>query len=114
MDGTGRGLGNRAMMRLMVAQAIPDRLEYYKVEVKAGCMIQAINDEGAVIVPSAGGAASVISADKVIMSIGLKSERFDVSQLQGNGFEVFTVGDSLKVGNVYTCIAGAYDIARRI
>ena len=48
------------------------------------------------------------------MSIGLKSERFDVSQLQGNGFEVFTVGDSLKVGNVYTCIAGAYDIARRI
>ena len=114
VEGTERVLGNSAMIPLMVAQAIPDMLDYYKVEVKAGCMIQAINDEGAVIVPSAGGAASVISADKVIMSIGLKSERFDVSQLQGNGFEVFMVGDSLKVGNVYTCIAGAYDIARRI
>ena len=89
-------------------------LDYYKVEIKAGCMIQAINDEGAVIVPTAGGEESVIVADKVIMSIGLQSEKFDVSQLQGNGFEIYTVGDSLKVGNVYTCIAGAYEIAKRI
>lgn len=107
-------LGNSNMIPLMVSQVIPELLNFYGVKVKTGWKIQAVNDEGAVIVPSDGGAEEVIKADQVIMSIGMKSIKLDENALMGEGFEIFTIGDAEKVGNVYTCINGAYEIARRI
>lgn len=107
-------LSRSAMIPLMVVQAIPDLLKHYNVTLKEGYKIKAVNDIGAVIVPSAGGAEETLKADHVIMSIGMKPRALQLSELYGCGKEIFVVGDAKKVGNVYTSVHSAYEIARSI
>ena len=107
-------LGASKMISIMVRQIIPDMLEHYKVNVMAGHKIEAVNDKGAVVVPMKGGDPVQVEADKVILSIGMKSLPGMEKELFGSGIEVFSVGDGNIVGNVYTAIASAYDAARRL
>lgn len=103
-----------AVVPLMVRQIIPEMLKEYRVRILTGHTITEICDEGAVVTPTQGGESVQLAADKVIMSIGLRSNPPDQGKLYGSGIETFTVGDSLKVGNVFTVIAGAYEVARRL
>lgn len=107
-------LQGSAMIPLMVRQIIPELLKEYSVRVLAGHTITEVNDGGALVTPTDGGEPVLLEADKVIMSIGLRSNRPNLKKLYGSGIEVFTTGDSLKVGNVFTVIAGAYEVARRL
>lgn len=111
---SGGVLQNSAMIPLMVTQAIPDMIEHYHVKVLAGHGIVAINDEGALVKCVATGEEKVLPADNVIMSIGMRPVPFDVTSLYGCGLEVYTVGDEQKVGNVFTSIGSAYEVARTI
>ena len=107
-------LSRSEMIPLMVTQAVPDLLEHYHVTLKEGYMIKAVNDTGAVIVPSAGGEEETLAADHVVMSVGMKSRETHLSELYGCRKDVFVVGDAKKVGNVYTSVHSAYEIARSI
>lgn len=102
------------MISPSVGQMIPDLLEHYHVEVKAGHKIMEVNDRGAVIAPMAGGESQEIEADTVILSIGMRSNDNLEGQLYGDGIEVYTVGDCQHPGNVYTCVHSAYDAARTV
>lgn len=89
-----------------------DLLDYYKVDIKTGHRIKAVNDTGAVIEGADG--ISVIPADDVVFCIGLRPNQSLREELMYSGIEVFEVGDGVSVGNIRTAIAGAYEIARKL
>lgn len=89
-----------------------DLLDYYKVDIKTGHRIKAVNDTGAVIEGADG--ISVIPADDVVFCIGLRPNQSLREDLMYSGIEVFEVGDGVSVGNIRTAIAGAYEIARKL
>lgn len=91
-----------------------DLLDYYKVRIMTGNAIAAVNDEGAVIKSMADGSEQTLEADTVVMAIGLRPRADMTSELAGRGIQVFTTGDGLQVGNIRTCVSGAYEIARSI
>ena len=102
------------MISPSVQQMIPALLDEYHVNVMAGYRIEAVNDRGAVVSPTAGGERMELEADTVIMSIGMRPLPNFAKELHGSGIEVRVVGDGNQVGDVYTCIHGAYDVARSL
>lgn len=107
-------LGESKMINIMVRQMIPDLLEYYHVNCMMEHRIKAITDDGAVLIPAVGGEDVVVPADTVIMSIGMRPVPGFETQLQGSGIETHSVGDCHAVGNVYTVINGAFEIANNL
>lgn len=99
---------------LPVLKMIPDMLEYYQVKIMAGNRICAVNEEGAVVESVKDGTKSVILADTVVMSIGMRSKKNFADELRGSGKEVFVIGDANRAGTIYTSIHSAYDVAGRI
>lgn len=107
-------LGASKMLPLMVHQMIPDLLDYYKVNCMPGYQIDAINDQGAVISPTDGGDPIQLEANHVIIAIGRKRANSFAQDLFGSGIEVYSVGDMNEVGNVYTSVTAAYEVARSL
>lgn len=91
-----------------------DLLDHFNVKVMTGHAIAAVNDEGAVIKSMADGSEQTLEADTVVMAIGLRPRADMTSELAGSGIQVFTTGDGLQVGNIRTCVSGAYEIVRNI
>ena len=91
-----------------------DLLDHFNVKVMTGHAIAAVNDAGAVIKSMADGSEQTLEADTVVMAIGLRPRADMTGELAGSGIQVFTTGDGLQVGNIRTCVSGAYEIARNI
>lgn len=91
-----------------------DLLDHFNVKVMTGHAIAAVNDAGAVIKSMSDGSEQTLEADTVVMAIGLRPRADMTSELAGSGIQVFTTGDGLQVGNIRTCVSGAYEIARNI
>ena len=96
-----------------VDMMLRDLLDYYKVEIKTGNKIVAVNDTGAVIEDN-DGVQTTVPADDVVFCIGLKPNYSLREELMYSGIEVFEVGDGKQVGNIRTAVADAYEIARKI
>ena len=99
---------------IMITQMMPLMLAQYNVRIMTGYQIDAINDTGAVVSPTGGGESEALTADRVIIAIGRKRAANFALDIYGNGLEVYSCGDIDQVGNVYTCITSAYEIARRV
>lgn len=98
-----------AMNKMMLL----DAFEHYKTDVLTSTRLQAINDEGAVVIlPD--GTAKTIQADTVIMSVGYRSLPSLAAELAGCGAEVYEIGDGSKVGNVLTCIRDAFEVTHNL
>ena len=103
------------MIPVMVAQMIPDLIKHYHVKTLVNYKIVGINDVGAVVAPSTGaGENQVLEADNVLMSIGLRPLPSFAQELIGEGIEIYAVGDENRIGNIYTAVASAYEVARKI
>lgn len=102
------------MVPITYSMMVNDMLEYYKVNVVCGRKIEAVNDDGVVISPTAGGESEVLPCDNVVMSIGLKPVPTFTNELRGSGIMVYEVGDCRAVGNHYTVIHNAYQVAKSI
>lgn len=107
-------LAASSMIAVTYNMMIHDMLDYYKVNVVCGHKIDAINDNGAVISPTASGDSVEIACDNVVMSIGLKPVPTFSRELRGCGIDVYEVGDCRTVGNHYTVIHNAYQVAKSI
>ena len=55
-----------------------------------------------------------IEANTTIISVGFKSMPSMARNLYGKGIEVYEIGDGKQVGDIYTSIGSAYEIAREI
>jgi 2-enoate reductase len=90
-----------------------DLLDYYKVKIITGNKIEAINDKGAVISDTHGTKTELL-ADSVVIAIGFKPVPSIACELQGEGIEVYQIGDGSRVGTVSTAIGDAYEVARKL
>lgn len=96
-----------------VKMMLLDLMDKYNVNIQTGTRIAAISDAGALVL-GADKTERVIEADTVIMAIGLKPKHDMTSELLGSGIQVFKTGDGLQVGNIRSCVSGAYEIAKNI
>jgi len=100
---------------IMNKMMLTDLLDYHKVDIRTGFMLDSINNTGAVIIPREGDNKSIeIACDSVIMAIGFKSVATMVQDLYGSGIEIYQVGDGNQVGNIKTSVWNAYEVARSI
>lgn len=98
---------------MMQDMMIRDLLKHYNVEVCAGYRISAINDEGAIVINMKDEKdVKVIPAETVVIAVGFRPRVSIADDLLAEGFEVHTIGDANRVGNVLTSIWDAYDVAR--
>ena len=86
-----------------------DMLKHYKVPVYTNSRLLAINDEGAVITGPDGN-EKTLTADTVVLSIGMRSNPSFASELVGEGIEIYEIGSGKKVSNIYSAIHNANDI----
>lgn len=107
-------LGESKMINIMTRQMIPDMLEHYHVKLMMHHRIKSINDQGAVVAPVSGGEDITVDADTVIMSIGMRPVQTFEKELWGSGIETHSIGDCHAVGNVYTVINGAFEVANNL
>lgn len=90
-----------------------DLLDYYKVDIRTGNKIVAVNDNGAVI-EDKNGIKTTVAADDVVFCIGLRPNKSLKDELMYSGIEVFEVGDGAGIGNIRSAVADAYEIARKL
>lgn len=91
-------------------QFLTDAFKYYGTKVKTGTMLSKITDEGAYVV--ADGKTELLEADTVITAVGFKPAPSMARELYGHGIEVYEVGDGKQVGDIYTSIGSAFEVAR--
>lgn len=97
---------------MMNDMAIRAFLDEYKVTLRKGCRMEAVNDEGVIIKAKDADAPETIAADTIILSVGFKSVPSMAQDLYGNGIDIYETGDGNRVGNIMTSIWDAYEIAR--
>lgn len=88
-------------------------LKEYRVNIVTDHMIAEVNDEGAVV-KAKDGTLETIPADNVVFAIGLRPQPSMAAELLGGGVTVYEVGDGSQVGNIQTCTAAAYEVARAL
>lgn len=98
---------------MAVNTMLRDLLAKYGVTIRTGRMISAVNDEGAVVKDREGN-LETIKADQVIMAIGLRPRKDMTDELREAGIEVYKAGDGARVGNIRSCTATAYEVARNL
>lgn len=99
---------------LMIRQLMPDMFEKYGIKVKTGYKLDEINDIGAAVSSVSDNNSELLEADLVVIAIGRKKADNFAKELRGTGIEVYSAGDMNAVGNVYTSVNSAYEIARLV
>lgn len=82
------------------------------IRVCSSVKVKEINEKGLILEKS--GITFLLDADTVIVSVGSTPKKDLIKPLEGKIKEVYTVGDSDKVGNAMKAIESAYDIAIKI
>jgi len=113
VEGLDSILSAGAPIATSVKMMLTDLLKDTKLNIMTGYMISAVNDEGAVV-KGKDGNEQTIPADNVIFAIGLRSKPSIENELLGHGMDVYKVGDYSRVGNIRSCVASAYEIARNL
>ena len=83
------------------------------VELLTSTKISAVTDEGAVV-ETADGAKKTLEADTVILAMGLKPNDSFARELDGEGMDVYEIGDGRQVVNIMNAVWDAYEVARSI
>lgn len=93
-------------------QFLLDAFDYYHGDVITSALVTKIDKQG--IYYTKDGKEEFIKTNNVIVSVGFKSLPSMARELYGNGFEIYEIGDGKQVGDIYTSIGSAYEIAREI
>ena len=106
-----------ALPDVMSAEFVPtqcktmlkDLMEHYKVPVYTGTRLTEINDEG-VIIQNNSGDRTILKADTVIMSVGMRSNASMKEALLGSGIEVYEIGSGKKPANIFKAVHDAFEL----
>lgn len=89
-----------------------DAFEYYHGNIITNAMVSQIDKKGVHYIKD--DKEEFIEANTTIISVGFKSLPSMARKLYGKGIEVYEIGDGKQVGDIYTSIGSAYEIAREI
>ncbi len=93
-------------------QFLLDAFRYYGTKVKTGTMLSKVTDEGVFVTGENG--EMFLEADTVVIAVGFRLVPSMARELYGHGIEVYEVGDGKEVGDIYTSIGSAFEVAREI
>ena len=96
-----------------VKNMLVELLERHHCDIRTGCRLECINEQGAVI-SRKDGTTVQIDADDVIMAIGFRKRASMFEELIGCGKEVFEIQVGNGIGNIQTQVSSAYEIARKL
>ena len=113
VEGLDNILAAGAPVQKAVKMMLLDLHKEAGIKVKAGNMIKAVTDQGAVLADK-NGKETVLEADNVIFAIGLKAKNRIAKDLLGTGIEVYEIGDGAGVGNIRKAVAEGYQVARKL
>ena len=105
MAGPPMPMANGMHLRLLLAAN--------HVELLTSTKIAAVTDDGAVV-ENAEGERKTLEADTVILAMGLKPNASLAAELQGEGVEVYEIGDGRQVVNIMNAIWDGYEVARNL
>ncbi len=91
-----------------------DTFEKEQTPIYTGKLLTEVTEEGAIVKDVKTGEITTIKGDQVVLAIGFRPVPSMASELYGNGYEVYEVGDGKKVGNIMTAIWDAYEVARML
>ena len=89
-----------------------DAFEYYHGNIITNVMVTQIDKNG--VHYKKDEQEQFIEANTTVISVGFKSLPSMARSLYGKGIEVYEIGDGKQVGDIYTSIGSAYEIAREI
>ena len=89
-----------------------DAFEYYHGNIITNAMVSQIDKNGVHYIKD--DKEEFIEANTTIISVGFKSMPSMARNLYGKGIDVYEIGDGKQVGDIYTSIGSAYEIAREI
>jgi 2-enoate reductase len=93
---------------------IRDMLGYYKVDVRTGCKLEAVCDDGAVVSPAKGGVQETLPCDTVVIAVGFRTRESMAPKLYGMGASIYTVGSGKHPSNILNAIGEAYEVANNL
>ena len=107
-----------ALPAIMAGEFVPtqhkgmlnDMLDHYKVERVCAHKLVSVTDTGAVVESVSDGERKELSADDVIISIGLKPNPTFASELNGKGIDVYEIGSARRAGSVIHAVHDAFEV----
>jgi 2,4-dienoyl-CoA reductase (NADPH2) len=88
------------------------RLKKMGVLTEMQTTVEAITDRGVMV--NRKGVSDMISADSVILAVGLKSDHALVDKFRGTAFEVFSIGDCVKPRMIREAIEEGFSLGTKI
>ena len=107
-------LSSAAPIAMINKMALMKLYEKEKIKVLTSARLDSVDDQGANVTLLKEDRTVKIEADTVIVSVGMKALASMAPDLQGQGFEVYEIGDGVQVGDVHTTIYSAFNVARNI
>lgn len=105
MAGPPMPMANGMHLRLLLADS--------GVELLTSTKIAAINDDGAVV-ETADGEKKTLDVDTVILAMGLRPNNSFAADLEGEGMEIYEIGDGRQVVNIMNAVWDGYEVARTL
>lgn len=88
------------------------RLAGYDLNIHTDSLVVAINRQGLLI--NHAGEEKLVAADSVVIAMGSVPDSTLASQLRGNGYQLYTIGDCVKPGRIEDAINQAAYLGRQI
>jgi pyruvate/2-oxoglutarate dehydrogenase complex dihydrolipoamide dehydrogenase (E3) component len=88
------------------------RLKKMGVLTEMQTTVEAITDRGVMV--NRKGVSDIISADSVILAVGLKSDHALVDKFRGTALEVFSIGDCVKPRMIREAIEEGFSLGTKI
>jgi len=90
-----------------------DLLKFHKVDVMTNFSLFEVMDKGAVVIDK-DSRRETLSADTIIIAVGLEPEQGIYRLLHGNLTNLYLIGDAREAKNIMNAIWDAYEVARAI
>jgi len=89
-----------------------ERFAGYELNIYTDSLVVAVNRQGLLITRS--GEEKLVAADSVVIAMGSVPNDTLISQLSGNGYQLYTIGDCVRPGRIEDAINQASYIGRQI
>lgn len=97
---------------IMNKMCLKDLFKENNVSILTGSALAEVNDDGAVIKTADG--MKTVSADTVILAVGLRSRPGFAAELEKYNIEAYSIGDENMVANILHSVAEGYEVGRNI
>ncbi len=106
LESVGVGIPSQSRMPLLF------NLEYHDVNILTLAKAEEITKDGVIV--SQRGEKRLIPADTIVISVGYNGKQEFIESLKGAAPEVYSIGDSIKPGNIRDAIHQGFEIAAKI